>query len=185
MLFDQANLENSEAIDEVLTTFCRLSMQRVSKEKSRVLFSKNTLEETKSDICGSLGILETQKFDKYLGFPLKFSDRGSRYFNYIIHKVQEKLAGWQASLLSLAGRRTLIKSSSGTIPDYVMQGALLPSRVCKEIDRANKNFLWGLTPEKRKMHLVNWDIVTWPKDHGGLGIHKSRTRNLALLAKLD
>ena len=93
MLFDQANLENSEAIDEVLTTFCRLSMQRVSKEKSRVLFSKNTLEETKSDICGSLGILETQKFDKYLGFPLKFSDRGSRYFNYIIHKVQEKLAG--------------------------------------------------------------------------------------------
>ena len=66
-----------------------------------------------------------------------------------------------------------------------MQGALLPSRVCKEIDRANKNFLWDLTPEKRKMHLVNWDIVTWPKDRGGLGIHKSRTRNLALLAKLD
>ena len=55
-------------------------------------------------------------------------------FNFIIHKVQGKLAGWQASLLSLAGRRILIKFSLGAIPDYVMQGALLPSKVCKEID---------------------------------------------------
>ena len=87
MLFGQASLKNSEAIDEVLTAFCRLSGQRVSKEKSRVLFSKNTSEETRSDICGSLGILETRKFDKYLGFLLKFSDCDSRDFNYIIHKV--------------------------------------------------------------------------------------------------
>ncbi|KAL0009413.1 hypothetical protein SO802_010915 [Lithocarpus litseifolius] len=89
-------------------------------------------------------------------------------FHNIVHKVQEKLAGWQASLLSLVGRRTLIKSSSGTIPDYVMKEALLPSRVCKEINRANRNFLWGSTLEKRKMHLVSWNTVTRPKDHGGL-----------------
>lgn len=68
MLFGQASLENSEAINEVLTIFCQLSRQRVSKEKSRVLFSKNTPEKTRSNICCSLGILETRKFDKYLGF---------------------------------------------------------------------------------------------------------------------
>ena len=99
--------------------------------------------------------------------------------------MHEKLVGWQARLLSLTSRRTLIKSSSGAIPDYVMQGALLPSKVCKEIDRENRNFLWGSTPEKRKMHLVNWDTVTWPKDHGGLGILETRPRNLALIAKLN
>ena len=32
---------------------------------------------------------------------------------------------------------------------------------------------------------MNWDTVTRLKDHGGLGIHESRMRNLALLAKLD
>ena len=85
--------------------------------------------------------METSKFDKYLGFPLKFSDQGSKDFDFIIQKTQEKLAGWQANLLSLAGRRILIQSSSSTIADYVMQGALLPSRVCQEIDRANRNFL--------------------------------------------
>ena len=42
MLFGQASLKKSEAIDEVLTIFCRLSGQKVSKEKSRVLFSKKT-----------------------------------------------------------------------------------------------------------------------------------------------
>lgn len=99
-------------------------------------------------IRGSLGMLETRKFDKYLGFPLKFFNRGAKDFNFIIHKVQEKLVGWQASLLSLAGRRTLILSSSGAILDYVMQGALLPSEVCKEIDRANRNFL-GFNPLKK------------------------------------
>ena len=66
-----------------------------------------------------------------------------------------------------------------------MQGALLSSKVCKEIDRANRNFLWGSTPKKRKMHLVNWDTVTRPKDHGGLGIFELRPQNLALIAKLN
>lgn len=149
MLFGQASLKNSEEIDEVLTTFCQLFGQKVRKEKSRVLFSKNTPEDTRRVIRGSLGMLETRKFDKYLGFPLKFFNRGAKDFNFIIHKVQEKLVGWQASLLSLAGRRTLILSSSGAILDYVMQGALLPSEVCKEIDHANRNFL-GFNPLKKE-----------------------------------
>ena len=168
----------------VLTTFCQLSGQKVSKEKSRILFSKNTSKKPRRAICGSMGMLETQKFDKYLGFSLKFAECGAMNFNFIIH-LQGKLAGWQASLLSLAGRRTLIESSSGAIPNYVMQGTLLPSKVCKEIDCANRTFLWGSTPEKRKMHLVNWDTITWPKDHGGLGILETRPRNLALIAKLN
>ena len=43
MLFSQASLKNNEAIDEVQTIFCCLFGQRVSKEKSRVLFSKTLL----------------------------------------------------------------------------------------------------------------------------------------------
>ena len=66
-----------------------------------------------------------------------------------------------------------------------MQGALLPPKVCSEIDRANSNFLWGSTPEKRRLHLVNWNAVTLPKEHGGLDLHESRPRNLTLLTKLN
>ena len=66
-----------------------------------------------------------------------------------------------------------------------MQGALLPSRICQEIDRGNHNFLWGSTSEKRKMYMVNWDTITLPTDHGGLDIHAAWLRNLSPLAKLD
>ena len=66
-----------------------------------------------------------------------------------------------------------------------MQGALLLAKVCTEIDKANRNFLWGSTPEKRKIHLANQNAVTLPKEHGGHGLHESRPKNLAVLAKLN
>ena len=185
ILFGQASVSTASAIDDMLNHFCQLFGQKVSNDKSLILFSKNTPPAIRDSICNNLGFLETTKFDKYLGFPLKFSDQGSKDFDFIIQRTQEKLVGWQANLLSLAGRRILIQASSTTIADYVMQGALLPSRVCQELDRAHRNFLWGSTPEKRKMHMVNWDKVTFPTDHGGLGIHASRPRNLSLLAKLN
>lgn len=93
-------------------------------------FLKKHSRGNKDCICNSLGFLETKKFDKYLGFPLKFSDRGNKDFDFIIQIIQSKLAGWQANLLSLAGRRILIQSYSSAIADYVMQGALLLNRVC-------------------------------------------------------
>ena len=185
ILFSQATRENAQAIKEALSTFCALFGQKDSKDKSRILFSKNTTTENCDLVCHSLSILEINKFDRYLEFPLNFADRGTRDFNFIIHKVQQKLSSWQASLLSLAGRRVLIQSSSNPILDYVMQGALLHAKVCTKIDKANRNFLWGSTQEKRKIHLVNWNAVTLPKEHGGHGLHESRPRNLALLAKLN
>ena len=185
ILFGQATCKNARAIEEALSAFCALSGQKVSKDKSRILFSKNTSAENRELVCHSLSILETNKFDQYLGFPLNFAGQGTKDFNFFIHKVQQKLSGWQASLISLARRRVLIQSSSNPIPNYVMQGALLPPKVCSEIDRANSNFLWGSTPEKRRLHLVNWNAVTLPKEHGGLDLHESRPRNLTLLTKLN
>ena len=35
------------------------------------------------------------------------------------------------------------------------------------------------------MHLVGWEKVIRPKEEGGLGIQLARTKNIALLAKLN
>ena len=78
ILFGQATLSTAHAIDDVLSHFCHLSGQKVSNEKSRILFSKNTPDLIKNSICSSLDFMETKKFDKYLGFPLKFSNRAAR-----------------------------------------------------------------------------------------------------------
>lgn len=173
ILFTHATLSNADVINEVFTKFCHIQGQKVIEEKSLILFFKNTPESYHFIVYSNLDMLETKKFDKYLGFPLKFSDRGQRDFDFILHKVQDKLASWQANLLSLASRRVLIQLTSSLISDYVVQRGFIPSRICKEIDCTNWNFLWGSIAKKRKLHLVSWDKVTLPRNIGVLGLYST------------
>ena len=45
--------------------------------------------------------------------------------------------------------------------------------------------MWGSTPKERRLHLVNWNAVTFPKEHSRLDLHESRPINLTLLTKLN
>ena len=100
---------------------------------------------------------------KYLGIPLKHSGSSPQGFNFIIDRMKQKLAGWKANLLSMAGRAVLIQSSLSTIPAYVMQCVALPSKVLDNVDRVSRNFLWGSIESARKMHWVGWQKVMKPK----------------------
>lgn len=64
-----------------------------------------------------------------------------------------------------------------------MQTALLPKSVTNYMDKIQRQFLWGSTAEKRKLHNVKWEKVCNHKNEGGLGIRKMRPFNKALLAK--
>lgn len=66
-----------------------------------------------------------------------------------------------------------------------MQGVTLPSHLCSKIDKINRDFLWGSTEEKRRLHLVRWSKVIKAKEEGGLGIQAARAKNIAMLAKLN
>lgn len=83
----------------------------------------------------------------------------------------------------MAGRLTLIKAVTSAIPSHLMQTAAIPKGGCDKMDRCQRQFLWGSTNEKRKMHKVNWKKVCKPKNLGGLGIRKMYNVNKALLAK--
>lgn len=85
----------------------------------------------------------------------------------------------------LAGRDTLIQSASSTIPNYTMHTMHLPIGISNQLDMLNRDFWWGDTPDKRKIHLVNWNQVCKKKDNGGLGLKKANVQNLALLSKLS
>ena len=184
LLFAKANSKNCEAILDVLDQFCNLARQKVNKAKSRILFSPNVARRRKRRICNKMGIFETSDLGRYLGFPLLQQGRNSNAFNFVAEKIQAKLAGWKSRLLSRAGRLILIKTVAAPIVDYYMQCHTLPVKVCNSIDKKMRNFFWGSTEEKKKMHMVNWHTVTQPKELGGLGLFQTRHRNQALLAKL-
>ena len=120
-----------------------------------------------------------------MGIPIKHSRSSSQDYNFVLDIVKQKLASWEANLLSTAGWNVLIQASLATIPAYVMQCAHLPGKILDGLDRVNRNFLWGTSEAARKIHWVGSHKVTKPKDRGGLGLQTARGRNTALLAKLN
>ena len=166
VLFAKADQRNCAVIREVLDLFCSRSGHSVSGAKSRVYFSPNVDRDKREELCDILGFQSTPNLGKYLGIPIKHPGPSSQDFNFVLERVKQKLAGWKANLLSLAGRSVLVKHVSSTIPNYVMQSAHLPNKIIEGIDRVNRNFLWGLTDSVKKMHWVGWSKVTRSKEEG-------------------
>ena len=185
LLFGKVDSAACEAILEVLGKFCAESGQKISLEKSRIYFSPNVSESLKEEVCDKLGIRVTYDIGKNLGFPLRHRGAAHNPYKVIVEKVMSKLAGWKAKYLSFVGRMVLIKSVMSVIPNYVMEGVTLPVHICDKLDKVNRDFLWGSTNEKRRMHMVGWSKVIKSKDDGGLGMQAARAKYIALLSKLN
>ena len=185
VLFGKADGRSFAVIRDVLDEFCSMSGQSMSITKSRVYFSPNVDRDTRESLCDILEFASTTSLGKYLGFPIKHPSTTIQEFNFILDKVKQKLFGWKANMLSLAGQAVLIQTSSSTIPSYIMQGTYLLGRILDGISRVNRNFLWGSSKTTRKIHWVGWQKVTKPKEEGGLGLQEAKGRNTALLAKLN
>lgn len=126
----------------------------------------------------------TNNLGKYLGFPIIHQDRVGNAFNFVVNKIQSKLVGWKSKLLSKTGKLVLAKTSAAPVAEYYMQCQFLPVKVCDQVDKFIREFLWRSTEERRRLHLVRWCTVTLPKELGGLGLHSMKDRDNALLAKL-
>ena len=121
MLFrSKVDLRNCISVRETLDTFCELSGQKVSLNKCKVYFSPNTCPETREELCEVLGIHSTPNLGKYLGFLIKHPGSTSQDFNFVVERVQNKLQGWKANLLSMVGRVVIAQSVLSAIPAYVM-----------------------------------------------------------------
>ncbi|CAN1188823.1 Putative ribonuclease H protein At1g65750 [Linum perenne] len=184
ILFGQASLEQAEACSRCLEEFCAASGLNISKEKSQIFCSRNTSRGLPVSISSSLGISLTQDLGRYLGVPTLHGRTDKGTYQAIVDKLDNKLAGWKAKSLSLAGRVTLATSALSAIPAYVMQAAVLPATTCEAIDRRIRNFVWGSTSEERKTHLVSWEQICKSKELGGLGLRLARDLNTAYLVKL-
>ena len=185
LLCAEASASCCHIIATVLADFCSHSGQKINLAKSKAFFSPNVTPHMRHHLCDILGVSSTPDLGKYLGFPLQIHGRNARDFRFIVEKVQAKLSSWKSKLLSPAGRVVLIQAVTSAIPAYYIQNAALPSSICSELDKLNRNFLWRSSEDKKKMHMIGWDKICQPKKDGGLGLYSSKPRNLALLAKLN
>lgn len=184
VLFAEASQDQIMVIKQCLERFSTASGQKVSLNKSQIFFSKNVGSDKARALTELAGIPPTNNLGKYLGVPSIHGRITKELFNPILDKMDERLEGWKMRFLSIAGRQVLAQSVLHSIPYYTMQTMLMPAGIWEEIDKRVRRFLWGGTPEKRRCHLVRWDIVTKPKNSGGLGIRSTKEVNLAFMAKL-
>lgn len=100
----------------------------------------------------------------------------------IIDKVSKKLQGWVGNLLSFGGRLTLVNSILSAVPLCMLSLYKMPVNVRKQIDRIRRRFLrQGNVGPRKKYSLVNWDLICYPKEYGGLGVKDLHLMNLSLL----
>ena len=121
---------------------------------------------------------------KYLGLPLGAKFKDTTIWNLILEKMERKLAGWKCLYLSKGGRVILIKSTLSNLPTYFLSLFSIPASVANQIEKLQRNFLWGGFGDEPKIHLVKWATVCAPISSGGLGIRNIRLFNKALLGKL-
>lgn len=65
-----------------------------------------------------------------------------------------------------------------------MQTVQLPAGVTAELEKLNRDFLWGDREGHRRMPTVAWRKICRPKEDGGLAIPNLKELNIALFLKL-
>lgn len=184
ILFAEADVDQANVIHDCLERFCKASGQRVSLAKSRVFYSKNVGTLAQQEISAALNMDATSDLGMYLGMPTLTSRVTKETYSHLCEKLDRRLAGWKTKYLSLAGRITLAKSTLSALGNYSMQSAKIPRSVCEEMDRKTRSFIWGSNDEQRKTHLIAWETLQKPVQHGGIGIRSAKQANAAFLTKL-
>ena len=106
----------------------------------------------------------------YPGYFLKPLGYRVRDWHWLIKKIEHRILHWTHKLLSLGGRLTLVQAVLTSTPVYWMGLAPIPVSILNKLKSLAFAFLWGSSDHKRRYHLTNWQILSWPKFHGGWGI---------------
>nr|KYP56169.1 Putative ribonuclease H protein At1g65750 family [Cajanus cajan] len=65
----------------------------------------------------------------------------------------------------------------------MMQTVYLPRKLCDEIDKKVRSFIWGQTRDNRGVHALAWLTLCKPKLEGGLGVREARLNNTSFRMK--
>ena len=130
IIFSRAHPSDFEAIQDCFNQFHEWLDLSVNTAKSVVSFSTNIHQPAKVEICNQTGLKLVDPNSKYHGFPLHIKSGNQSPFNTIIDKINSRITGWKAKVLSQAARSTLIRSVLTSIPPYWMSSFQLPKNTC-------------------------------------------------------
>ena len=178
LIFCRATMEECGKVLNILKEYEEASGPKMNRSKTSLFFSKSVPEEEKYGIKVAIGEGGVNQ-----GLPSLVGKGKKESFNYIKEKAWRKLQGWEAKLLSQAGREVLLKAVIQAIPTYTMGCFKLPVGLCNEIESLIKKFWWGQKGDRRKIHWIKWEEMTKSKTIGGMDFRDLAMFNDSPLAK--
>ena len=157
--------------------------KKINKEKSSIVFSKNTKSCARRRFMEILDLTQETLTSRYLGLPVYMGRSKKSVFAYLKERVWKRIKGWKEKLLSKAGKETLIKAVAQSIPSYAMSCFDLTKSLCDEMRGMICRYWWAQQDKENKMHWVSWEEMCRRKEEGGIGCRDLHLFNLAMLAR--
>jgi len=148
-----------------------------------IFFSRNTSLSRRAEIINLSRLTEDRRFDTYLGLPALIGKSKNQAFQSIKERVGQKFMNWKVKFLSQAGKEVLLKAVVQAVPMYSMSVFLLPTTLCKDLNRLMQQFWWNHMATTSRIHWMSWEKMGRSKRCGGLGFRDLNCFNKALLAK--
>ena len=184
LLFCRATSHDCQKVLEILSSYERVSGQKLNRDKTALFFSKSTPIDMQQKIMDDLGVTTLKNYEEYLGLPSMVGRNKRVCFEHLKQRVWKRLQGWEGKLLSQSEREVLIKSVIQAIPTYTMSCFKLPVTLCHELETLIRKFWRGQRGDRRKVHWVKWYDLCLQKNQGGMGFKDLTMFNEAMLAKL-
>ncbi|XP_042950117.1 uncharacterized protein LOC122282232 [Carya illinoinensis] len=154
VLFCQATTKELSCVPKILEVYEKALGQVLNKEKSTVLFSKNTKTVDKTQILQQVGVKATSNFEKYLGLPAIVGRQKVATFHALIDKTWARMANWKNKFLSNTGKEVFLKEVLQAIPTYAMGTFLVPTSITNKLNQLIKKFWWGYNEDTSKIQWV-------------------------------
>lgn len=140
LFFFQNDKASVHSLRNTIQWYCSVSGQCINFHKSELFCSPNIPTSNQESLASFLQVNLVQHPHKYFGMNLKLRGRRVADFQDIIDRVQNKLQGWKAKLLSQVGRTTLISSVLQALPLYSFSCFRIPKFVCNKLDEIVRSF---------------------------------------------
>ncbi|KAK1300345.1 hypothetical protein QJS10_CPB13g01076 [Acorus calamus] len=179
----EAEEDSIRGVQLICRVFELLSGLRINFHKSAML----GIHVDRADLIYFAQIFQCSVMEfpvRHLGLPLHLGNFLKAEWSPLIEKFTQWLEGWKGKLLSSGGRLVLLQAVLSNLPTYFLSLFKIPKGILQKIDGIRRRFLWsGPSLDRRKVHLVKWEIVCSSKREGSLGVLNLEDMNKALLSK--
>lgn len=146
----EGTVENAKAVKWILKNFEIISGLSVNFEKS-CAYGINVENDLLEEIANELGCRVGSWPIPYLGVKIGGGVNGVEAWTSHVERVRGRLSRWEANLLSLGSRLTLVKSVLSSILVYNLSFLRLPKLVEKKIKSIQCQFLWGVKKGRKRL----------------------------------